>query len=205
MPLLFLSVAAMGLSTALCIFDELRLLLLRQSHDIRCRKLAVAAFHGCVIFFLLGHLLMEFTGTNRLLTLQQGETVLLVEENLKLTLVAIEDRNLSKQTDSPHIRHLTIELQRMGTCTLARPAMLSPCFFHGLELHVPLYGPPAAEDQARIQIRRNPGLPFLITGVGILLSAVVLYSLAILLRPVKEVRRFNHRENENSPSVPVHL
>lgn len=195
MPLLFLSVGAMGLSTAACILDELRALFGRQGRDARCRKLAMAAFHGCVILFLLGHLFMEFTGTNRLHTLRRGELFQLAEEGLELSLVAIEDRALSEDARSPRLRRLTLELRRGGNRALRRPAMLSPCFFQGLELHVPLYGQPTDEGEARVQVRRNPGLPFLIAGVGVLFLAVALFGLAMFLRPGKELRRFTTEGN----------
>jgi hypothetical protein len=189
MPLLFLSVGAMGLSTAVCTIDELTALHLRQGRDIGCRKLAMAAFHGCVILFLLGHLFMEFGGTNRLLTLRQGESLILTEEKLELSLMAIDDQSLSEQGRSPRLRCLTLELHRNGKSTICRPVMLAPCFFQELEFHVPLYGPPTGHDEARIQVRRNPGLPFLLGGIGLLFLAIGLYGLATFLRPEKEVRR----------------
>lgn len=172
---LFLTVTLLGLSTAICTFEGL--ITLKNSGDGKKSpyRLGVAAFHGCVIIFLLGHLLMEFDSNLFLYTLEPGVPQTVKGTNLLITLVRTEKIRLTPSHLEPERQQHTLDVASIGKTMRISPAELSPveCFGWNFHLKLPEKGY-STRSQAVIEIRKNPGLIWLLGGCMTLMGGIIL-------------------------------
>lgn len=154
------------------------------------RRTGILLFHICFLFFLLGHCLYEFTGTQEILTLEKGHIYGVGVTGLKITPVSIVKKaivvnDVSVPMGTKAVMNAVTNPDKKTTISLKS---MSPCFADGYSFHLSMKDKDLSDTQIRIIVRRDYGLYSLAMGGIIALIAVILFML-------NGVRKSDHHLN----------
>jgi len=154
------------------------------------RRTSIFLFHICFLFFLLGHCLYEFTGTQEILTLEKGHIYGVGVTGLQITPVSIVKKaivinEISVPMGTKAVMNAVTNSDKKTTMSLKS---MSPCFADGYSFHLSMKDKDLSDTQIRIIVRRDYGLYALAMGGIIALIAVIFFM-------VNGVRRPDHHLN----------
>jgi cytochrome c biogenesis factor len=179
---LFITVTFLGLSTAACTIEGLISLKKAKTGATIRYHLGIALFHIGVIIFLLGHLFMEFTGDRLLYALKESVVVNVDEADLTVTLAKSEKVRLSASPDEPERVKLVLHVTKGEESETIQPAELSPAHAFGWDFHLSMGGSKKKGPGTVIEIRRNPGILWLIAGCFVLTGGILLTAPRLVAR-----------------------
>jgi len=179
---LFTGLFLLALNTLACVVTYF------QSIFVRChsfRRTGILLFHVCFLFFLLGHCLYEFTGTQEILTLEKGHIYGVGVTGLKITPVSIVKKaiivnDVSVPMGTKAVMNVATNRDKKSTISLES---MKPGFADGYSFHLSMKDKDLSDTQVRIIVRRDYGLYALAVGGIIALIAVIFFMFNGARRP----------------------
>lgn len=184
---LFILLFLLGVNTAVCMIEYMKTLI-----DKGCvlKKLGIILFHAAFVLAIGGHCISTFTGTNEQVMLDAGTTTQV--PGTGLTLETTEIRKI-RTTINGEVARLGIEAKLRavtedGNSIPMNMETMAPQFLLGYSFHLSFMDKGLTGKQARLIVRRDYGLVFIMLAGIVALIATALYVWFILL-PYIPLRR----------------
>lgn len=177
---LFVLLFLLAVNTIVCSVEYVRSSMRRGG---LLRKLAIVLFHAAFICALCGHCMSEFTGMIEQVILDAGKMTQV--PGTGLTLKTVEIRKI-RSTIKGEATRMGVEAEMTvispdGTDRSLTINTLKPRFIMGRSFHLSMMDKGLTDNQARLIVRRDYGLLFMIPAGIMTLIATALYVWFILL------------------------
>lgn len=183
---LFVFLFLLFLNTFCCTISRVnRLLRRRQGLSIRgfLVKLTPSLIHICFIIIISGHFLSEVSGINKVINISQTKE-LKIKSNKESFQLHVENiylkRHQNPEVIKGHLKDCYVDLILTNSNSdtpqsAKRVSILSPLLWNGYSIHLKLDKARESNPDLLLQIKKDPGIPYIITGFILMMICMFWY------------------------------